>query len=181
MGMLLGMRKVAKQLSALEVTRLDRPGWHAVGGVAGLLLQVRKSARDEGPPARSWILRLRFAGKRHPIGLGPYPQVSLAEARELARKHCLEIRGGVDPLAQKRARRSALIAAAAKNKTFRECAEAYMKAHASDYTNDKHRKQWESTLVAYAYPVIGRMLVADVTMRNVLDVLEQETKGFAEQ
>jgi integrase len=174
--MFIGMPKIAKELSALEVKRLNCPGWHAVGGVAGLLLQVREPAKEGAPLPRSWILRLRVAGQRQPIGLGPYPQVSLADARELARKLSLEAKGGVNLLARKRAQRSALIAAAAKNKTFRDCADAYMEAHATDYTNDKHRKQWASTLETYAYPVIGRMLVADITMRHVLDVLQQETK-----
>jgi integrase len=87
----------------------------------------------------------------------------------------LEAKGGVNLVNRKRAQRSALIAAASKNKTFKECAEAYMEAHATDYTNEKHRKQWSSTLDAYAYPVIGGMLVADISMRHVLDVLLQNT------
>jgi integrase len=174
--MFIGMPKIAKELSALEVKRLNSPGWHAVGGVAGLLLQVREPAKEGAPLPRSWILRVRVAGQRQPIGLGPYPQVSLADARESARKLSLEAKGGVNLLARKRAQRSALIAAAAKNKTFRDCADAYMEAHATDYTNQKHRKQWASTLETYAYPVIGRMLVADITMRHVLDVLQQKTQ-----
>jgi len=50
-----------------------------------------------------------------------------------------------------------------------------MEAHASDYSNEKHRKQWGSTLAAYAFPIIGKMLVAEITIRNILDVLEQQT------
>ncbi len=173
--MFLDMPKLAKELSALEVKRLYKPGWHAVGGVAGLLLQIRASTQAGAPPSRSWILRLRSGGKRQPLGLGPYPQVTLAEAREKARKLALQALDGVDLVAQKRAQRSALLAAAAKSKTFRECAEAYMEAHASDYSNDKHRKQWSSTLDTYAYPKIGSLLVSDVTMRSVLDVLLQHT------
>ena len=173
--MLIDMPKIAKELSALEVKRLSRPGWHAVGSIAGLLLQIKPPARQGASQARSWILRLRIAGQRQIIGLGSYPQVTLAEAREQARKLSTEAKGGVNLLARKRTQRSALIAASAKNKTFRECADAYMEAHASDYTNDKHRKQWASTLEAYAFPVAGRMLVADVTMRHVLDVLLQDT------
>jgi integrase len=76
---------------------------------------------------------------------------------------------------KKRKERSALLAAASKNKTFQECAIAYMDAHASDYTSDKHRKQWPATLEAYAYPVIGNMLVSDIAMRDVKNVLEQVT------
>ena len=166
---------IAKELSALEVKRLTRPGWHAVGGVAGLLLQIRPPARDSSPAARSWILRMRIGGKRQPIGLGSYPEVSLAEAREQARRLSADARNGIDLVARKRAQRSALLAAAAKAKTFQDCAEAYIAAHASDYTNDKHRKQWASTLEAYAYPVIGKLLVSDISMRNVLDVLLQDT------
>lgn len=175
LGMFFDMPKIAKELSAIEVKRLASPGWHAVGGVAGLLLQIRQPAKDDAPLARSWILRLRIAGERQLIGLGSYPQVSLAEAREQARKLSAEARGGVNLIARKRAQRSALIAAASRNKTFKDCAEAYMEAHASDYSNDKHRKQWASTLESYAYPVVGKMLVADITMRHVLDVLLQDT------
>lgn len=170
-----GMPKIAKERSALEVKRLIRPGWHAVGGVPGLLLQIKPPSREGAPLARSWILRIQVAGQRQPIGLGAFPQVSLAEARDRARKLALEAKGGVNLLARKRAQRSALLVAASKNKIFRECAEAYMKAHASDYTNVKHRKQWASTLETYAFPVIGKLLVADITMRHVLDVLLQET------
>jgi integrase len=175
LGMFFDMPKIAKELSAIEVKRLASPGWHAVGGVAGLLLQIRQPAKDGAPLARSWILRLRIAGERQLIGLGSYPQVSLAEAREQARKLSAEARGGVNLIARKRAQRSALIAAASRNKTFKDCAEAYMKAHASDYSNDKHRKQWASTLESYAYPIVGTMLVADITMRHVLEVLLQDT------
>jgi integrase len=124
---------------------------------------------------RSWILRVKVGDQRQHIGLGSYPQVSLAVAREQAAKLSIEAKQGVNLKAKKRAERSSLISAAAKNKTFRECAEAYIDAHSSDYTSDKHRKQWPATLETYAYPVIGNMLVSDIVMRDVRNVLEQET------
>jgi integrase len=169
------MPKIAKPLTDLQVRRITRVGWHAVGGVAGLLLQVRNPAKEGAQIPRSWILRVKVGDQRQPIGLGPYPQVSLSEAREHAKKLVVEAKQGVNLKTKKRAERSALLLAASKNKTFRECADAYMEAHASDYTNDKHRKQWPATLEAYAYPVIGNMLVSDIAMRDVKNVLEQET------
>ena len=170
------MPKIAKELSALEVKRLTKPGWHAVGGVAGLVLQVGKPSQDNAPIPRSWLLRYRHAGKREVVGIGPFPQVTLAQAREEARKLALEVRNGINPVARKREEKSQLLAETAKRKTFKECAQAYMEAHASDYTNDKHRKQWSSTLETYAYPVIGDVLVADIGMPHILDVLLQETQ-----
>jgi integrase len=169
------MPKIAKPLNDLQVRRLSRVGWHAVGGVAGLLLQVRKPTKEGAQAPRSWILRVKIGDQRQPIGLGSYPQVPLASAREQAAKLVIEARQGIDLKAKKKAQRSALMVAAAKNKTFKECADAYMDAHSSDYTSEKHRKQWPATLVTYAYPIIGNMLVSDIAMRDIRNVLEQET------
>ncbi len=88
------MPKIARELSALEVKRLSRPGWHAVGGVAGLLLQVKYPAREGAPISRSWILRVQVAGQRQPVGLGAFLQVSLGKEREQARKLAFEAKGG---------------------------------------------------------------------------------------
>ena len=170
------MPKIAKPLNDMQVRRINRIGWHAVGGVAGLLLQVRTPAKEGAQIPRSWILRVKVGNDRQPIGLGSYPQVSLAEAREQAKKLVIEAKQGVNLKAKKRAQRSALLSEASKNKTFKECAEAYMEAHSSDYSSEKHRKQWPSTLTAYAYPILGNMLVSEITMRDVLSVLNQEVK-----
>ena len=170
------MPKIAKELSALEVKRLTKAGMHAVGNPAGLLLQIHKPVRATSIPARSWILRIRIAGDRQHIGIGPYPTVALAEAREEAKKIVGSLRQGVNPKNEKKRKRSALIDAVAKNKTFKECAEAYIAAHSAEFSNEKHRKQWSATLESYAYPIIGDMLVADISMRNVLAVLKQDIK-----
>ena len=54
----------AKELGALDVKRLVKTGVFAVGGVAGLQLQVKESG------SRSWLLRIMIAGQRREIGLG---------------------------------------------------------------------------------------------------------------
>lgn len=118
------MPKIVKSLTTVALNRITKPGWYAVGGVAGLLLQIRNPTREGAPLARSWILRVRVGETRDPIGLGSYPQVSLAEAREQAGKLVIEARQGVNLKAKKLAVRSALLAAASRSKTFQECAEA---------------------------------------------------------
>ena len=171
------MPKIAKPLTALQVNKITKVGWTAVGGVPGLLLQVGEPVQPGAAIPRSWILRIRIAGKRQPVGLGSYPQVTLASAREQAAKLALEAKQGVNLVQRKKAQRSAVMAAASRNKTFRECAEAYIATHETDHRSEKHRKQWPSTLQAYAYPLIGDMLVADIAMRDVLAVMNQPAKG----
>ena len=73
------MAKKAKELSALAVSRLTEQGHYAVGGVAGLYLYVLETG------ARSWVLRTMVGDKRRHMGLGGYPDVPLAKAREKAR------------------------------------------------------------------------------------------------
>ncbi|MSR14187.1 MAG: site-specific integrase [Gammaproteobacteria bacterium] len=176
--MLIGMPKLIRPLTAVEINHISTPGWHAVGGVAGLLLQVGHSIADR-PTPKCWLLRRMVGGKRQLMGLGPYPEVSLAQAREAAKKFSDAIRQGRNPAEERRAKKSALSAAKARQKTFRQCAADYLSRHREDHTNAKHAAQWETTLETYAYPRLGNMLVSDITMRDVLDVLEQPTSGKA--
>jgi integrase len=177
LDMFIGMPRIVKPLTALQVNKITQVGWTAVGGAPGLLLQVGQPAQPGGAIPRSWILRIRIAEKRQVVGLGSYPQVSLASAREEATKLTLDAKQGVNLSQRKKAQRSAVLAAASKNRTFRECALAYMDSHSTDYRNDKHRKQWAATLETYAYPLIGNMLVADIAMRDVLGVMNQPATG----
>jgi len=64
-------------MSALEIRNERVPGYHAVGTVSGLLLQVKSSG------AKSWVLRTHVAGRRCEIGLGSYPSVSLQLAHRV--------------------------------------------------------------------------------------------------
>lgn len=172
------MPKIVKPFTALAVSRIKTTGWHAVGGVAGLLLQVRETSQPNAPDAKSWIMRIKIGNQRVPLGLGSYPSTSLEVAREQARKIALDIKDGTDPRAKRKAIKSAALLSQAKSKTFKECAEAYLLAHAADYSSDKHRKQWETTLRTYAYPIIGNLLVANITMQDVKKVLTQQIKDI---
>ena len=159
-------RKKAEELGALDVSRLVEPGLHFVGVVAGLALQVTPLG------ARSWILRVMIGGKRRSMGLGGYPDVTLAGAREAARIARDKISNGIDPIAERQASRSALAAAVAATMTFSEASFAYIAAHESGWKNAKHIAQWRSTLENYAFPVIGKISVADVETAHIMRVLD---------
>lgn len=160
------MPKLAKELGALAVGKLTAPGLHFVGVVPGLALQVTASG------ARSWTLRVVIAGKRRDMGLGGYPEVTLANARDKAREARELIRRGVDPIQRQQAAQSAMRAAVAEALTFKDCAEKYIKAHRAGWKNAKHAQQWENTLEQHAYQVLGPVLVRDVKLPQVLAVLE---------
>ena len=160
------MPKKAEELGPLAVSRLTEPGLHFVGGVAGLALQVLPSG------GRSWVLRATVGDRRREMGLGGYPDVTLAKARENAREARDMIRRGVDPIESAKAARSALRASAARVITFKEAAEAYMTSQEAGWKSPKHRGQWAATLETYAYPHLGSLGVADVELPHVLQVLE---------
>jgi len=156
----------AKELSSLEVRRLARPGRWSVGGVDGLALQVTQSG------AQSWVLRFRSGGRQREAGLGSFPTVTLAAAREKARQLRSIVSDGHDPIALIRARESALLAERQTLKTFSEVAQQYIAQHEKSWKNAKHQAQWAATLRTYAEPTIGKMLVRDIRPAHVIGVLE---------
>lgn len=160
------MPKKARELSALEVGRLKVPGRYPVGGVAGLHLKIAPSG------ARSWVLRVVIAGKRRDAGLGGFPDVPLALAREKARRARDEIEQGTDPIAQRAAALSAMIAARGAETTFEQASTKFVEAKAHEWANAKHAAQWLSTLSTYAFPIIGKLQVRDVTLAHVVKILE---------
>lgn len=160
------MPKIAKELSALQVSRLLDEGHHAVGGVTGLYLYVTSTG------ARSWVLRIGVGKKRRHMGLGGFPSVTLAMAREQARTARSEFRAGLDPIAARHKAVSKLLAEQLNAVTFESAAKAYIDAHGDTWKNPKHRAQWSATLATYAFPVIGNLQTAHVTQAHVLAVLE---------
>ena len=160
------MGKKARELGALQVSRLTEPGLHFVGGVAGLGMEIARRG------SRSWVLRIRIGGRRRDMGLGGFPDVSLAGAREAARTARAKVKAGIDPIDDAKTARSALLAAQMASLTFEECASKYIAAKSGEWKNAKHRAQWTSTLATYAYPVIGALLVRDVELPQIKAVLD---------
>lgn len=154
------MPKIAKPLGALEVSRLAGSGLHAVGTVAGLYLSINANG------ARSWILRTKIGDRRTDLGLGSYPAITLAVARERALEAKDLIRQGVDPVADKRAKRAVI------EWTFDRCAAEYIAINRAGWKNAKHAQQWENTLATYASPVFGAKHVREIGVSEVLSAIQ---------
>ena len=147
---------VDRYYSGLSHRRVETaaPGTYDDG--RGLRLVVKVSG------ARSWVLRYQLAGRRRDMGLGPYPEVTLARAREKALEARRLVKEGVDPLAE-RQRQSVL--------TFRAAAEALIESKRVGWRNAKHAAQWSATLQTYAYPRLGDLDVRRIETADVLAVL----------
>jgi integrase len=107
------------------------------------------------------------------MGLGAYPNVSLAKARELRDKWSeLVDADEIDPIEQRKTQRAAERAQTAKLMTFDDCRKAYIEAHETAWRNSKHRAQWTSTLQTYVSPIFGKLPVQAVDTGLVLKVIE---------
>ncbi len=110
------------------------------------------------------------AGQRRAIGLGAYPEVGLAEARERARQARQKVAEGIDPIEERKAARAALAAAQARNLTFAEAMDKWIEAKLTDRP-EKSQKAVRSTLTRYALPEIGRMTVQEIGTQDVVRAL----------
>lgn len=158
-------------LTQIEI-RNAKPGMHADGG--GLYLSVKSSG------AKSWLYRYQIAGRRREMGLGALTVLPPVEARAEAARLKATVRQGTDPLEVKaEEQRERQIAAQIEQvgqklqaATFRRVAEDHIAMQEAGWKNCKHRQQWENTLKAYVYPVVGDMPVSEITAEHVLQILK---------
>ena len=141
-------------LSTTRVKALEEPGRYADGG--GLHLFISKAG------GKSWVQRIMVGGRRRDIGLGGFPSVSLARAREKAAAKRTAVADGRDPLAEKQL--SAM-------PTFREAARSAHEAYQPRWRNPKYIANWMQVLERHAMPVLGNTLLDRIDRRAVLQVL----------
>ena len=163
------MARIAGRFTKLGLDKLTKtPGLHCDGG--GLYLSVAS------PPSNacSWLFRYMISGRARAMGLGPYPEISLAEARAAAAEARRLKAHGQDPLGEKEAGRLSALVAAAKAMTFKDCADAYIRDHGPRWGNAKTSGQWEASMRDYVFPIIGSLPVQDIDTGLVMKVLKQD-------
>jgi len=123
----------------------------------GLFLRVYESG------SRCWVLRLAVDGRRREIGLGGWPEVSLADARAKAFEHRAAAASGRDPLADRRR---------GDVPTFREAAKKVLDANRARWRSDRTATLWWASLENHAFPIIGDMAVDRISQSDVLRCVE---------
>ena len=142
------------KLTIAAVKRLDRPGRYGDGGTLYLYIAPGGS--------KSWVQRITIDGRQRDIGLGPWPVVTLAEAREITIDNRRAVRRGGDPLADKRR---------AKVPTFREAAQRTFESKRGEFRSAKHAANWLQQLERHAFPKLGNVPVDRIDREAVLSVL----------
>ncbi len=169
--------RVFDRLSARKIETLNEPGKYPDGH----LLYFRIGPKPEVKPgaeklrqSKSWLVRYRAPNKSkkrnggcREMGLGSYPKITLAGARELRDQAYLLIKSGVDPLREKKTKRAVADAA----KTFGEFTDEYLKTALTGFRNEKHKWQWRQTLEQHCKP-LWKMLFPDITTNDIYAVLD---------
>jgi integrase len=155
-------------LTDRKIASLNTTGRYSDG--RGLWLQVSKWG------TKSWILRyVGFDGRQRQMGLGSVHDVSLAVARQRAKKAREALSdpdSPIDPVEARRQKREQARIEAAKRITFKTCCEKYIAANEAEWKNDKHKYQWRQTLLGDYCKPLRDLPVDAIDTALVLKVLD---------
>ena len=146
----------------------------------GLILLVRPSTSKSRPDdlRRSWVMRVVQAGKRRRIGLGRYPAVGLAGAREKAAEVLRQLEKGQDPTRKGRARLKAEIEA--QTYTFKRAVDEYLAEAAPTFKHHKSEEGRVRGLRRICGPLNDR-LVEEIGTREIATILKSLAPGTADR
>jgi integrase len=150
------MARTANRLTAIQISRIKSKGRYADGG--GLYLRVSPTLN------KSWVFRWVRSGSENEMGLGPYPDVSLADARRGAYEGRQHLAAGRSPRAERDRVRD-------YGRIFGDVADEYLSAMQGRWTNEKTRWQWKHTLTEFASS-IRKLPIAQVDTAAVLRLLK---------
>lgn len=132
----------------------------------GLQLLIKKGGY------KYWVLRYTYGANRHDLTLGSFPEISVADARKKAQEARYQLNQGINPIADRKAKKVALIAQTSTSVTFEKFALEVIESKRIEWTNEKHAAQWEATLREYAFPIIGQKRLDAIDMEDILKILQ---------
>src|ERR1035437_2393631 len=127
---------------------------------------------------RLWRWKYRFKGAEKQMSFGPYPALSLADARDrrdAARKRLVN---GIDPMAERMAEKTAV--KVATEHTFEKIAELWLQ-HWHGNKSARHAATTRNRLKANVYPVLGATPIAEVEPMDLVQLAKGiEARGASD-
>lgn len=123
---------------------------------------------------KSWRLKYRFADREKKLNLGPYPLLSLKQARDLRDQAKRDVVMGIDPAAARKATRQA----AKLGETFEQLARSWHAQKKRSLT-PRYAKHVLDRLEANLFPHFGSTAIRDVTPAMVLEAIRRIEKRGA--
>lgn len=117
----------------------------------------------------SWVYRFTHLGKRRDMGLGPYPALSLADARAARNQWAAVLADGRDPVSTRAAQQAAEKAERdASNPTLSEAIDMTLESRRATL---RQPARWVSPLDIHIKPVIGRKRLSEVDQADIKDAI----------
>lgn len=156
---------MSTNLNFKYVENLKKAGRYTDALVRGLHLWVKPNLN------KYWIFRYSQNGKQQNLSLGPYPLISIAEARILAQQARDKVRAGINPIKVRQDEKNAMKPQIKSKALFRDFATECVNTKRLEWKNEKHAAQWMYTLTEFAFPVIGDKALDEIEMEDILKIL----------
>lgn len=127
----------------------------------GLYLTISTSG------SKLWYFRYRFGGKENRLAFGPYPQTTLAEAREKRDVQRKLLTSGINPSQRRKSNNTTVD----EFRTFQYIANAW---HSSclKLWSDAHADKILTCLKRYVFPTIGAMDITQIETRHLAQLVK---------
>lgn len=149
-----------------EERKADGESWRKLGDGQGLYLQTTAA----GNPV--WRVKYRYGGKERTYSIGAYPDVSLAEAREVRATVRKQLKEGIDPTTERKLERAKT--AASFGESFAEVTAAWLAHRESEWT-EVHYNTTSRALDRDVLPLLGTLPIRKITPAMVARVIDRIT------
>jgi integrase len=159
-----------RKLSDAFVRSVDQSGKYADGEVPGLFLQVKTSLKSAKPASKYWRLKYRLHGKENLFAIGRYPDISLKEARDIARSARRDVANHIAPLKAKTAKIEAQLLSEVR--TFRYVAEQWLNFKSAELVT-KSLSGFRGALDNHVLPAIGHKPVSEIKLEHITEIITE--------
>ena len=159
-----------RKLSDAFIRSLTEPGKHADGEVPGLYLEVRASSRAGKSPSKFWRLKYRLHGKENRFSIGAYPDISLKEARDIARGARRDVANHIAPLKAKTAKIEAQLLN--EERTFAYVAKQWLAFKSAELV-PKSISGFSGALNNHILPAIGNKPVSEIKLEHITTIITE--------